>query len=98
MKTTVSKSEFRTAFKTMGRGDQFSYQGLGELFEYLEQYEEGCDEEIELDVIALCCDWSEYDDIEEFNDCQGTEFEDWEEVQEETSVILVGEGAIVQCY
>jgi len=35
------------------------------LFEYLEQYEDGTGEKIELDLCALCCDYSEdnYEDI-----------------------------------
>ena len=61
MKRTINKWEFRDAFRDMGRKDQFSYNGLGALFERLEGYEEDTGEEIELDVIALCCDYSEYD-------------------------------------
>ena len=48
-------SQFRDQFRQAGRGDQFSYKALNMLYEYLEdtypQYE--------LDVIALCCDYSE---------------------------------------
>ena len=33
---TVTKDEFREAFKRMGRGEQFSTEGLDSLFEYLE--------------------------------------------------------------
>lgn len=59
MKTTVNVYEFRDAFYKMGRKDQFSYDGLGVLFGYLESLEEDTGEEIELDVIALCCDFAE---------------------------------------
>jgi hypothetical protein len=61
MKTTISLYDFRDAFQRMGRGNQFSYDGLEILFDYLEQYEEGTGEEVELDVIALCCDFAEED-------------------------------------
>lgn len=61
MKTTVSLYDFREAFRTMGRNDNFSYEGLELLFEYLEQYESDSGEELELDVIALCCDYYEQD-------------------------------------
>ena len=37
MKQTVSKGMFRDAFKACGRGDQFSYEALGILFDYLEE-------------------------------------------------------------
>ena len=59
MKTTVSCYDFERAFVDAGRKDQFSYEGLKALFDYLEEYEESTGQEIELDVIALCCDYSE---------------------------------------
>ena len=60
MKRTVSQCEFSDAFRDMGRGDNFSYEGKRALYDYLIELEEGCGEELELDVIALCCDFSEY--------------------------------------
>jgi len=59
MKTIVTESDFRDAFHRMDRGEQFSYTGLGVLFAYLQEYESDTGEEIELDVIALCCDYAE---------------------------------------
>ena len=59
MKSAVSWYDFDDAF-SMNRSDSFSYHGRKALFEYLEQLEEDCDMEIELDVIALCCEYSEY--------------------------------------
>lgn len=59
MKTTVYFSDFCDAFNKMGRKDQFTYDGLRVLFDYIEEVEESCGEEIELDVIGLCCDFAE---------------------------------------
>ena len=59
MKTTVSKYDFERAFVDAGRKDQFTYEALGLLFDYLEDYEESTGEEIELNVIAICCEYSE---------------------------------------
>jgi predicted ArsR family transcriptional regulator len=59
MKTTVSRYDFERAFSDADRKENFSYEGLKVLFEYLEQYEDDTGEEIELDVIALCCEYSE---------------------------------------
>ena len=59
MKTTVSLHDFRTAFHDMGRASHFSYDGLEILFDYIEEIEEDCGEEIEFDVIGLCCDFAE---------------------------------------
>ena len=59
MKTTVFLCDFREAFARAGRQSQFSYDGLAILFDYLEEIEQDTGEEIELDVIALCCDFAE---------------------------------------
>lgn len=59
MKTTVNLYDFQDAFVRMGRDNQFSYEGLEILFNGLEEFEEDTGEEMELDVIALCCDYSE---------------------------------------
>lgn len=58
MKQTLTKDMFRFQMNQI-RPDNFSYEGLGELFDYLEQCEEGCDIEIEFDPIAICCDYSQ---------------------------------------
>ena len=56
MKTTISNVyQFRDAFHSAGRASQFSYEGLELLFNYLEEV----DADYELDVVALCCDYSE---------------------------------------
>lgn len=56
---TISVYDFRDAFKRCGRGDQFSYEGLGLIFDYIEEYEGSTSEQIELDVIGICCEWCE---------------------------------------
>ena len=59
MKQNVTESMFRDAFRDCGRGDQFSYEALGLLYEFIEQLDEDCGTETEIDVIALCCDFYE---------------------------------------
>jgi hypothetical protein len=51
--------QFREAFRLAGRMDQFSYEGLEVLFDYLENYSDETGEHVELDVIALCCEYYE---------------------------------------
>ena len=55
MKTTLSVYDFRDGFHRCGRGDQFSYDALGIIYDWLEEY----DPDFELDVIGLCCDLAE---------------------------------------
>lgn len=61
MKTTVSNHDFVEAFRAYGRLDNFSFEALDLLFSYFEEYEESTGEEIELDVVAICCDFNESD-------------------------------------
>ena len=88
MKQTITKSMFRDAFVHMGRKENFSYDGLGVLFDYLEEI----DEDHELDVIALCCDFSE-DTIE--NVLKEYGLDSIEELQEKTTVLSVDDETIV---
>jgi len=60
MKQTVYFSTFQTAFESI-RPNNFTYEGLSILFDYLEELEKDCGIELELDVIGLCCDYSEDD-------------------------------------
>jgi len=59
MKTTVSFYDFREAFRQHDRESSYSPEGLRALFNYFEQYEEETGQEVELDVIAICCDYDE---------------------------------------
>jgi hypothetical protein len=56
---TINLYDFRDAFKRYGRGEQFSYEGLELIFDYIEEYEDSTGEQVELDVVALCCEWCE---------------------------------------
>lgn len=74
---TINVSDFRDAFRACGRADQFSYEGLGALFDYLEDAAPS----YELDVIALCCDYSE-DSPEDIAEAYGIDLpEDQDEIE-----------------
>jgi hypothetical protein len=89
MKQTIGFCQFRDAFINYDRKENFSYEGSKALFEYLEQYEEDCGEEIELDVVALCCEYSE----EQFSDIKANysnlNIETIDDLREHTQVIVV---------
>jgi hypothetical protein len=59
MKTTISKYDFIESFRRAGRGNQFTHAALDLIFEYIEGYEQDTGEEIELDVVGICCEWAE---------------------------------------
>lgn len=54
MKTTVNFETFANDLK-----ESFSIEAIELLFDYFEQYEEGCDCELEFDPIAIRCEFSE---------------------------------------
>jgi hypothetical protein len=59
MKITINESQFIDAFKAAGRDKQFSLEGLRILFAAFEEMENATGQEIELDVIGICCDYDE---------------------------------------
>ena len=94
MKRAVNMYDFERAFKDCDR-DNFSYDGLKALFEYLEEYEDSTGEEVELDVIALCCDYTEYESLKDFNDDYGTKYSEIEQVGDDTQVIPIDDKSFI---
>jgi len=58
MYETVNLSSFTNAFAKV-RPDNFTYEALELIYEFLTTYEDETNMEIELDVIAICCDFTE---------------------------------------
>jgi hypothetical protein len=96
MKTYISQYDFRRAFQDC-RPDNFSYEGLKILFEYLEEYEMDIGEELELDVIGLCCDFSEstFEDIAALYNIEIDINENEDEQKQQVIDFLQSEGAYV---
>jgi len=82
----INEADFISAFKSI-RPENFSYEGLKSLYGYFEELSE--DQNIELDVIAICCDFTEYDNLAEFNRDYGKNFSDIEEIFDHTQVIMI---------
>ena len=59
MKQSVNFYQFADAFTNSDRANQFSRDALSAIFDWIENYENDTEEETELDIIAICCDWSE---------------------------------------
>ena len=79
MKQTINLFDFRRAFQDHDRTN-FSYDGLNVLFDALTDFEAGGGEEMELDVIGLCCDFVEMS-ADEVRDCYPAST-DWESIEE----------------
>ena len=60
----VNFNEFCDWFsKSDSYKNNFSYDGKKALFDYLEEYEESTGEQIEFDMVAICCEYSEYTNL-----------------------------------
>ena len=95
MKQIINQYQFRDAFHKIGRGEQFSYAGLSALYDYLEDYEDSTGEEIELDVIALCCEYAEYDSLADFREDYGEEYNSMDNIEYETTVIMIDDTSFI---
>ena len=88
---TVSFHDFLKEFEEFRRDNQFSYEGKKALYDYLNELSEDLGEPIELDVIGICCDFTEYEDLEEFNNNYGYDIENLEDLEYYTTVIKIDE-------
>ena len=76
--------------------NNFSYEGANALQAFLDNLSDELDENLEFDPIAWCCEYSEYENIEDFNEQHGTDHESKEDLEQFTSVIdLDGDGFII---
>ena len=77
--------------------DNFSYAGAEALFIHLDDLSDETGENLEYDPIAWCCEFSEYDSLQEFNEQYNSAdpFESWDEVAENTTVLKLISGAVV---
>ena len=71
------------------RPDNFSYDGLTVLYDYFEELENDLGDKIELDVVSLCCDFSEYDNLKELNEDYDNKYESLDELANETLVLPI---------
>ena len=80
----LSFYDFKREFKEYAREEQFSLAGLSALYDLITEWAEDSGEPFKLDVIGLCCDFTEYDTIEEALEDYG--MEDLEELEQNTIV------------
>ena len=94
MYQSINKYDFARAFEQV-RPDNFSRAGLSALYEYFEQLEEDIGNPIELDVIAICCEYAEYESLEEFQEDYGDDYQSIDEIEQVTTVITVDDDGFI---
>lgn len=86
----VTKSIFIDEFKA-ARPDNFTYSGLSALFDYLDEYEH--EPELEFDVVGLCCDFCQYDTVEDA--CKAYGLESVEQLEQHTIIIDCADDSVI---
>ena len=91
MKQYISKYHFTNWFLSSDTyKNNFSYEGLNSLFDYLEQFEEDMGKEMEFDPVAICCEYSEYENLEEIkNNYSSVEINNIDDLRYHTNVIEI---------
>ena len=92
---SVSFYDFVKEFEEFGREGQFSYEGKKALFEYLNELAEDMGEPIELDIIGICCDFTEYESLEEFNHDYQLDLNNIDDINYYTIVIRIDEDRFI---
>ena len=96
MKNTINEYQFCEWFEK-NRPNNFSYEGRKALFEMLTSYEEDTGEEIDFDPIAFCCEYMEYENMEEFwLDYDREDYPDEESIMNATFYWGFGDSFIIQ--
>ena len=76
------------------RKDQFSRPALHALYEFLDEASNGLGEDIELDVVGLCCEWAEYKDMEAVK--EDYEIKNLSDLLDQATVIEFDGGLLVE--
>jgi len=90
----INFSQFCDSFSDSYKNN-FTYKGKRALFDYLENLSEELGGIIELDTVALCCEYSEYADLAEIQ-TQYNNIETLEDLKDKTQVVEFDGGIIIQ--
>jgi hypothetical protein len=93
---TLTRFRFVDEFKKI-RPDNFSYEGLHALYDYLDDLSYDMGQAIEFDPIAICCEFREYESFKQLQE-DYPDIEDFDELFQETIVISLedSDGFLIQ--
>lgn len=93
----VGESNFIQAMSQVYDNTNFTYEGKKALFAFLSDLAEDTGEPIELDPIALCCEYTEYANIDDvIKSYNNPRIKDLGDLEEYTTVIPFDGGIIIQ--
>lgn len=83
IKMTCNTHDVITTAKAMDRLDNFGIDGWLALFQYMEGFSEDIGEDIELDIVAWCCDFTRYESLHDYNKQRGTNYDGIDKICDE---------------
>ena len=86
LKLNLTKWEFEDLFSKANRESNFSYEGKGALYDYFDELSEDLLEDITIDIIAICVEYTEYENLKELQD-NYNDIESFEDLEDHTQVI-----------
>ena len=99
MKQTINENEFINAFRNNFSGTykiNFSYEGLKALYNYFVELEAELNEDLELDIISICCEYTEYENFEEIIEAYSNlNIKTIEDLAEYTTIIRVDKKGLI---
>ena len=91
----ISSSDLYHMACRMDRGDNFGYKGWNAIGDYLENLSDDLGEDIEVDIVAICCEYSMAESTEDFWNEHGKyssiDPEDWEEMDDSEKLEAIEE-------
>lgn len=85
----VTESDFINGFKECGREENFTFLGRRSMYQFFKMMEEDIDESLLFDPIAICCEFTEYESLDEINQAYGINLKTLDELGELTIYIAV---------
>jgi hypothetical protein len=107
LKLELYENSFCAHCKEFSQFRGWSSAGLGALYAYLDSLSEDIGEDIEVDAVALACDWSEYqgdeeDLVEQLKDDYIVEGKNFDAVidnlRDKTIVLVFDGGVLIQVF
>lgn len=94
--TTLTKVDFVHLFNEYNRSDNFTIEGRVALYEYYNDLSDELGEDIETDIIAICCEWTEFKNFADAKKDLGFDADTIDELIQHTNVIEFDGGILVQ--
>ena len=95
----LSKNDFVSAFKDSSRADNFTFtsEALEALFDFFDELSDDTGEAMTLDIVAICCDFTEYESIEAVA-ADYPDIESFDDLQDHTMAIEFDGGIVFQSF